>query len=156
MIAAQRGTILVILLVVAYAACAGGQTENVEPAGQGSTASAAGAPAGDSAVAIPTVTATTLQGPRDKDVMTAGGVVRVLTPVDGDLFVAAGEVSVDTSVMGDIWASGAVVSIGGSAGGDVRAAAYRVTLKGLVKSNATIFCNSFMQEPGSEVWGDLR
>jgi cytoskeletal protein CcmA (bactofilin family) len=96
------------------------------------------------------------QGPLDKDVMVAGGVVRVMTPVEGDLFIAGGEAAVSTSVRGDVWATGALVSFDGTAEGDVRAAGYQVTLKGIIKSNAVVYARTLSQEPESHVWGDLK
>ncbi|TET77823.1 polymer-forming cytoskeletal protein [candidate division TA06 bacterium] len=152
---ASVGRNVSILLAILCAACAAGQTEDtLQPSDSASTGA-------DTAVHYSPVAARTpvlgdLQEPLDKDLMTAGGVVRVLTPVNGDLFVAGGQVSIETSVAGDIWVSGGIISVGGSCVGDVRAAGYQVTLNGLIRSSGLAFCRSFTQAPESEVWGDLR
>ncbi|TET47866.1 polymer-forming cytoskeletal protein [candidate division TA06 bacterium] len=153
---ASVGRNVSILLAILCAACAAGQTEEAaHPSDSASTVA-------DTAVQYSPVAARTpvllgdWQEPLDRDLMTAGGVVRVLTPVNGDLFVGGGQVTIETSVAGDIWVSGGIVSVGGSCEGDVRAAGYQVTLNGLIRSSGLAFCRSFTQAPESEVWGDLR
>lgn len=155
MVRAFIGKNLTILLAILFAACAAAQTEDAAQASD-SASMMADTSIRYSPSAVDTSAQPVQQGPVDRDLMTAGGVVRVLTPVHGDLFVAGGQVKIDTSVAGDIWVSGGIVSVSGSAGGDVRAAGYQVTLNGLIKSNASAYCRNLMQSGESEVWGDLR
>lgn len=148
-----------MLLVLLFAVGAGGQSlESDQPDLPDSSDTVLDTLAEDTLAPVPEPVGEVEEvekGPVDSDLMTASGVVRVLTPVGGDLFVAGGEVAVNSIVQGDIWASGGIVKISGAADGDVRAAGYRVTLDGIVRSGATSFCNSLLQEAGSEVWGDF-
>ncbi len=155
MIRASVGRNVSILLAILCAACAAGQTEEAAHTSD-SASTIADTAVHYSRVAARTPVLVDWQEPLDRDLMTAGGVVRVLTPVNGDLFVGGGQVTIETSVAGDIWVSGGIVSVGGSCEGDVRAAGYQVTLNGLIRSSALAFCRSFTQAPESEVWGDLR
>jgi hypothetical protein len=150
------GRVLGLVLVVSLAASVAARTEEFEePALPDSSMAVAETLVVDSVAPVPEPVVEPEKGPLDRDLMTASGVVRVLTPVSGDLFVAGGEVAVNSTVKGDVWASGGIVNVSGTADGDVRAAGYRVTLGGVVKSGALVFSNSFVQESASEVWGDI-
>jgi hypothetical protein len=144
------------LLVLVLAVTAGAQDEVPgQPVLQDSSVGTPDSFAVDTLVPEPEPAVEVIEGPLDNDLMTASGVVRVLTPVQGDLFAAGGEVAVNSDVKGDVWVSGGIVSVSGTADGDVRAAGYRVTFAGTVKSGASAFCNSFSQESESQIWGDL-